>query len=44
MNRRTNSMMWLRALALLLLPALLLTNCKKTVVVQNQDPVTPEQL
>ncbi len=44
MNRRTNSLMWLRALALLLLPALLLTNCKKTVIVENQDPVTPEQL
>ncbi len=29
MNRRTNSMMWLRTLALLLLPALLMTNCKK---------------
>ncbi len=44
MNRQTNTMMWLRTLALLLLPALLMINCKKTEIVENQDPVTPEQL
>jgi hypothetical protein len=44
MNRRTNLTKWLRSLALLLLPALLLTSCGKTAKVENQDPVTPEQL
>ncbi len=44
MNRRTNFMMWLRTIGILMLPALLMINCKKVEVVENQDPVTPEQL
>jgi hypothetical protein len=44
MNKRKNSMVWLRAAALLLMPALLMTNCKKNSVVENQDHVSPEQL